>query len=189
MPTNELLVQTRRLDLVAATLEHLDAELASPSNLGDLLGVNLSPEWPPGEYDRNALEFFHAQLKAGGPDHVGWYTWYAITRNSVGKRESLIAGAGYMGPPAGGSAEIGYSVIPSARQKGYATEIVSALVDRAFAIPSIGQVIAHTFDANAASIQVLLRCGFVRVGPGSEPLSVQYRTKRSPAPERQAMQR
>ncbi len=174
MPTAELLLRTKRLDLVAATLDHLEAELDSPSTLGLLLGVEIPRGWPPGEYDRHALEFFHAQLKAGGPDHVGWYTWYALTRNSQGQRESLVAGAGYFGPPTGGTAEIGYSVVSFAQRNGYATEIVAALVDNAFAIPSISQVIAHTSDDNAASTQVLLRCGFKRTGPGSEPQSVRY---------------
>jgi len=177
MPTAELILRTRRLDLVAATLDHLDAELATPSTLGGLLGVDLPPEWPPGEYDRDALEFFHAQLEAR-PDHAGWYTWYAITRDLQGSRELLVAGAGYFGPPAAGTAEIGYSVIPSARRNGYATEIVAALVENAFADPSVQQVIAHTSEGNAASARVLVRCGFERVGPGSAPQSVQYRTAR-----------
>jgi GNAT superfamily N-acetyltransferase len=163
MPVNELLLRTKRLDLVAATLAHLEAELASPSTLGPLLGVSIPPGWPP-----------------GGPDHVGWYTWYGITRNSQGQRDALVAGAGYMGPPSSGIAEIGYSVIPSARRQGYATELVMALVRHAFTVPSIQQVIAHTSDANEASTQVLLRCGFERVEPGSEPESVQYRTRRTP---------
>lgn len=180
MPTDELLHRTRRLDFVAATLAHLEAELASPSRLGLLLGVTIPAGWPPGEYDRHALEFFHAQLAAGGPSHVGWYTWYAITRDSHGRRESLVAGAGYFGPPSDGTAEIGYSVVPSARRQGYAMEIVAALVGNAFAEPSVHQVIAHTSDANRASTQLLLRCGFERVGPGSEPESVRYRTRRTP---------
>ena len=40
----------------------------------------------------------------------------------------LVAAGGYFGPPAGGSVEIGYSVIPEARERGYATELVEALV-------------------------------------------------------------
>lgn len=181
MPTTERLLRTERLDLVAATLAHLEAELASPSTLGLLLGVEIPDGWPPGEYDRQALEFFHGQLTAGGADHVGWYTWYALTRNSQGRRESLVAGAGYLGPPSSGTAEIGYSVIPLARRNGYAAEIVAALVDNAFTIPSVSQVIAHTSDDNVASTQVLLRCGFERVGPGSEPQSVRYRVVRREA--------
>ena len=179
MPTTELLLRTKRLDLVAATLDHLEAELATPSTLGLLLGVDIPTGWPPGEYDRHALEFFHAQLKAGGADHLGWYTWYALTRNPQGQRESLVAGAGYLGPPSDGTAEIGYSVVPSAQRNGYATEIVAALVDNAFSLPSISQVIAHTSDANAGSTQVLLRCGFERVGAGTEPQSIRYCVKRT----------
>jgi len=182
MPLNERLLRTNRLDLVAATLAHLEAELASPSRLDLLLGVPIPPGWPPGEYDRHALEFFHTQLTAGGPEHVGWYTWYAMTRNGEGQREELVAGAGYMGPPSEGTAEIGYSVIPSARRQGYAAEIVAALVEHAFTVPSVQQVIAHTSDANVASTRVLLRCGFERVGLGAEPESVQYRTLARVAP-------
>ena len=177
MPTNAFLLRTRRLDLVAATLAHLEAELATPNALGCLLAVAIPPGWPPGEYDRQALEFFHAQLAAGGPEQVGWYTWYAITRNLRGQRELLIAGAGYFGPPADGTVQIGYSVIPSARRQGYASEIVTALLNHAFTVPAVQQVIAHTSDANVASTQVLLRCGFERVGPGVEPESVQYRVR------------
>lgn len=180
MPSNELLLRTERLDLVATTLAHIEAELQDPNALGPLLGIAIPDEWPPGEYDRHALEFFHAQFLAGGPSHVGWYGWYGITRNAQGQRESLVAAAGYLGPPRDGSVEIGYSVIPSARRQGYATELVAALVKHAFEEPSVHQVIAHTTDANAASIEVLLRCGFERVGPGSEPQSIQFRTKRTP---------
>ena len=182
MRCSELLLRTRRLDLIATTLEHIEAELARPSALGPLLGVAIPPGWPPGEYDRHALEYFHTQMLAGGPSVVGWWGWYAITRNSRGERDTLVAGAGYLGPPKDGSVEIGYSVIPSARRQGYASELVSALVDHAFMDPSVHQVIAHTSDENAASTGVLLRSGFERVGPGSEPESVQYRTRRTPAP-------
>lgn len=179
MPEHTHILRTSRLDLVAATLAHLEAELASPSTLDAALGVEIPDGWPPGEYDRDALEFFHAQLTAGGPDHVGWYGWYAITRNPQGERESLVAGAGYMGPPSGGIAEIGYSVIPSARRQGYATEIVAALVSHAFAQATVHEVVAHTSDANVASTQVLLRCGFERVGAGTEPGSVRHRITRT----------
>ncbi len=180
MLLNERLLRTKRLDLVASTLQHVEAELKCPSALGPLLGASIPPGWPPGEYDRHALEFFHSQLQAGGRGVIGWYGWYAIARNSQGVRESLVAGAGYLGPPSDGVVEIGYSVIPDARRQGYATEIVAALVARAFEEPSVQHVIAHTSDENVPSTRVLLACGFERVGPGTEPGSVQYRAKRTP---------
>jgi ribosomal-protein-alanine N-acetyltransferase len=177
MSEAELVVQTPRLDLVAATLAHIDAELKNRSVLGRLLGASVPEDWPPGEYDRDAQQVIRAQLLSGGPSHVGWLVWYAITRNQDGQREALIAGAGFLGPPSNAAVEIGYSVVQAARGHGYATEIVRALVAHAFEHAAVHEVVAHTSDENVASTQVLLHCGFSRVGHGSEPGSVEYRTK------------
>ena len=179
MSTHCLLLQTPRLDLVAATLEHVEAELNDRAALESLLGVPIPEDWPPGEYDRNAQEFFLSQfVSSGGSSITGWLNWYAVTRNPSGLREALVACAGFLGPPKNGTVEIGYSVVPAARGCGYATEIVNALVAHALTHPDVNEVIAHTSDANAASTRVLLRCGFSRVGLGLEPGSVEYRTQR-----------
>lgn len=182
MTATELVVRTPRLDLIAATLEHLDAELHSHAALQRVLGASVPQDWPPGEYDRSAQEFFRSQLASNGPSRVGWLTWYAVTRNAKGVRERLVAGAGFLGPPVDGVVEIGYSVVAEARGRGYASEIVSALVAYAFEHPDVRDVIAHTSDGNVASTRVLLGCGFHRIGPGPEPGSVEYRTKRTTNP-------
>jgi RimJ/RimL family protein N-acetyltransferase len=178
MSHEQKLLRTHRLDLVAATLRHIEAELESPQALGALLEVCVPPGWPPGEHDRHALEFFRDQLQAGGAVGVGWYVWYALSRDSTGRRQSLVGAAGYLGPPSNGSVEIGYSVVAEERARGYATEIVGALVTHAFTHPAVEWVAAHTSDANLPSTRVLLRCGFTRMGPGSEPGSVDYRRDR-----------
>ena len=103
MPTRCLLLQTPRLDLVAATLDHVEAELNDRAALEGLLGVSIPEDWPPGEYDRNAQEFFRSQLASGDSSIIGWLSWYAVTRNPSGQREALIAGAGFLGPPTNGS--------------------------------------------------------------------------------------
>jgi RimJ/RimL family protein N-acetyltransferase len=171
------------LELIAATVAHLDAEISGPEALGATLGVAVSESWPPGDYDRNALEFFKSQLEAAGESAVGWYTWYAIAVDADGRRNSLVAGAGYMGPPADdGSVEIGYSVVPAARRRGYATELVEFLVARAFKFHPVQTVVAHTLDSNATSASVLLRCGFIRVGPGAEAGTVRHERCRASSP-------
>lgn len=175
-----LILRSPRLDLVAATLNHVDAELQDHAALARALGATVPEAWPPGEYDRGAQEFFRCQLASQGPSIVGWLTWYAISRHADGGRDALVAGAGFFGPPAEGSVEIGYSVVPAARGRGLATEIVRTLLAHAFAHPAVDEVIAHTSDENVASTRVLLRCGFSRVGPGPEPGSVEYRVKRAP---------
>jgi [ribosomal protein S5]-alanine N-acetyltransferase len=178
MTATPLLVRTPRLDLIAATLDHLEAELESHAALQDLIGAAVPEDWPPGEYDRNAQEFFRARLASGGSSLVGWLTWYAVTRDAAGRRDTLVAGAGFLGPPAGGTVEIGYSVVPAARGRGYAAEIVTALVAYAFGHPGVDEVVAHTSDQNVESTRLLLGCGFRRIGPGPERGSVEYRTKR-----------
>lgn len=168
-------VGTRRLTLYAATLAHVRAELEHPDRLGLLLDAEVSPAWPPGEYDRDALEYFRARLEAGGADVVGWYGWYAVKEPDPEGPRTLVGAAGYLGPPdASGAVEIGYSVLPEWQRRGYATEIVEALVQRAFSQPGVRRVIAHTTLANVASATVLLRCGFRQVGAGTEPGGVRF---------------
>jgi ribosomal-protein-alanine N-acetyltransferase len=179
--TAALLARTARLELIAATLDLVQAELAGPEALGDLLGVPVPASWPPGEYDQEALQFFTAVLVSGGPAAIGWYNWYAISLNAEGRREALIAGAGYLGPPADGVVEIGYSVVPEARGRGFATEIVEALTTRALSVDSVHRVIAHTMDANTSSQRVLRRCGFLPAGPGEQPGLIRFeRARHSP---------
>ena len=172
--TEELSLRTRRLELVAATLEHVLAELSGREALADLLQASVPSSWPPGEYDRDALEFFKGKLESAGAEERGWYNWYVLSLGTEGSRQSLVAGAGYLGPPSGGTVEIGYSVVPEARGQGYATEIVEALVAHAFRNPSVRSVIAHAQDTNEASSSVLRRCGFQAAGTGPAAGSTRY---------------
>lgn len=156
---------TERLELIAATLEHINAELKSPNLLAQILNVEVSSEWPPGEYDKNAQEYFRDQLIKCGEDLVGWLSWYAIKRASEKQSAVLIAAGGYFGPPSEtGEVEIGYSVVPSYRRKGYATEFVQALVDMAKKDSRVKRIVARTTDSNKASCIVLEKVGFINVG-------------------------
>ena len=75
--------------------------------------------------------------------------------------EMAIGGAGFKGPPDDdGCVEVGYGLAPSAQGKGYASEAVRALCERALASGATA-VIAETHAGNVASERVLERCGFV----------------------------
>ncbi len=175
-------LETRRLILHAAAAEHLRAELEHPGRLRALLDAEVSPAWPPGEYDREALEFFRARLEAGGAAAEGWYSWYAVRKADRDGPRALVAAAGYLGPPdAAGDVEIGYSVLPEWQRRGYASEIVQALVLRAFSRPAVRRVIAHTAAANVGSTAVLLRCGFTQVGSGAEAGTIRFECVAPPA--------
>jgi ribosomal-protein-alanine N-acetyltransferase len=155
---------------VAARLEHLDAELTGPPGLERLLGAQVLSSWPPGEYDRFAISYFHDRLVEGGDAVADWYVWYAIMRESEANPATLIACGGYFGPPSPeGTVEIGYSVVPEWRRRGYATELAAALIRRGFENSRVSRILAEAEVQNAASIGVLTRCGFRRVGTGREP--------------------
>jgi [ribosomal protein S5]-alanine N-acetyltransferase len=166
MPLSDL--GTERLILIASVLPHLDAELESPEALGHLLHAHVPEGWPPGEYDRPAIEFFRSRLSEN-PEAAGWYGWYAVRKGDAAEPAVVVGAGGYFGPPdVDHTVEIGYSIVPAFQGRGYATEMVRALVDRAFSVPGIVRVIAHTNQENKASIKVLEHCGFSLIGPGRE---------------------
>ncbi|MBN1141859.1 MAG: GNAT family N-acetyltransferase [Deltaproteobacteria bacterium] len=163
MKSNRLV--TARLELIAATVTHLDAELESPARLAALLDVAVEPGWPPGEYDRGAQEFFRQRLAEGGAAVAGWFTWYAVRRRRADEPPVLVGAGGYCGPPSeAGEVEIGFSVMPGWQGWGYATEIAGALAAHAFSEAGVRKVVAHTAPDNAASGRVLEKAGFDRVG-------------------------
>jgi [ribosomal protein S5]-alanine N-acetyltransferase len=178
--TAPLVLTTARLELVAATPAHLETEIVDPSQLAGLLGVEVPPGWPPGEYDRGAMEYFRDKLRTGGDAVLGWYGWYAIRRAGPAVPATLIGAAGYVGPPdADGVVEIGYSVVRDWQGLGYATEMASALVTRAWSVPEVRRVVAHTRLDNTASVRVLRRCGFAEAGPGTEPGTTRFELARA----------
>jgi RimJ/RimL family protein N-acetyltransferase len=105
----------------------------------------------------------------GGPEAIGWYGWYAILEAS--EPAPLVGCGGYLGAPdEAGCVEIGYSICEQWRRRGLAKEIVLALVNRALALGA-KKIVAHTTEANPASIAVLCGCGFQQaISSGPEQL-------------------
>jgi RimJ/RimL family protein N-acetyltransferase len=184
--TDELTVRTPRLDLIATTVAHLDAELpprdrAAPhEQLGALLGALVPASWPPGQYDDNAMRFFRSRLVAEGPRAIGWYAWYAVLRSSEYTARILVASGGYMGPPADGRVEIGYSVVPEWRGRGIATELIAALAARALSERGVSRVVAHVAPDNIPSQRALVRAGFVFCGNTLDPTMCRFERRASP---------
>lgn len=173
-------LRSDRLTLVASTATHLRTELEAPERLALLLDAAVSPEWPSGEYDRDAMEFFLSRFKEGGESAEGWYGWYALGSGGDFSRRTLIGAGGYFGPPAAdGTVEVGYSVLPEWQRRGYASEIVGLLARHAFTFPDIIRIIAHTAADNLGSIKVLERCGFLPAGSGSEAGTLRFECLRT----------
>lgn len=176
---NAVMLESSSLTLVASTAAHVRTELEAPQELTRLLGATVSSQWPSGEYDRDAMEFFLARFEEGGESAAGWYGWYALSPDDAAAPRALLGSGGYFGPPdSRGSVEIGYSILPEWQGRGYASEVVRMLVAHAFTFPEIKQIRAHTAEANTASKKVLSRCNFQLIGPGSEDGTLRYEINR-----------
>jgi ribosomal-protein-alanine N-acetyltransferase len=161
-----LFLQTTHLDLVAASLLHVDAELAGPKQLGKLLGVVVPKDWPPTGVERAFVEQVRQRLAHDGQAGTGWYGWYAVCRHTALQPSTLVGTGGFFGPPdVSGTVELGFAVLPSFRGRGHATEMVRALAAHALSQPGVERVVADSLVKDRATQAVLLRNGFRVVQP------------------------
>jgi RimJ/RimL family protein N-acetyltransferase len=89
-----------------------------------------------------------------------------IARAAVAEPGGAVVGhGGFHGPPdADGTVEVGYSVDPAYRRRGYAKAMLAALLERARAEPAVRVVRASISPDNVASLATIAGFGFVRVG-------------------------
>ncbi|MEO7358707.1 MAG: GNAT family N-acetyltransferase [Gemmatimonadaceae bacterium] len=167
---NHSVIRTPRLLLIAATEQHVRAELDALETFRTLIDADVPASWPPGQYDRDAQEFFLQALVDGGTAAIGWFGWYALHWVDGAHRATLIGCGGYLGPPSpDGTAEIGYSVCSEWCGRGFATEMAKALAQYAARLPEVRRVIAHTHHNNHASVATLLRSGFTNSAASDQP--------------------
>ena len=141
--------------LIPATVELVDLELSDPNLLAGGLGARAAADWPPEHHGRAALERAREQLSA--PDAAGWWLHYFVVDEP--DAPVLIGVGGLKGPPLNGVVEIGYSVVPSAQNRGYATVAARSLIESA-ADRGATVARAETLPALSASIRVLEKLGF-----------------------------
>jgi RimJ/RimL family protein N-acetyltransferase len=171
------MIETIRLRLVPATLETLRAELDSPSHLSAVARMDVSAEWPPELYDRDPIEYTIHRLEHA-PHEADWWLYYFVLKQTDGAGIAIGCG-GYKGPPsAEGTVEIGYSVVPEMRRRGFAAEAAAGLIAHAFARSTVRRVIAETLPSITPSIGVLEKCGFHFTGEGSEEGVISYELTR-----------
>jgi RimJ/RimL family protein N-acetyltransferase len=160
-------IETTRLRLTPASVALARAEIGDRGEFARLLGASVPNNWPP-ETLADALPLFLGWLEAA-PDRVGWFGWYALATGDGAAAPTLEASGGFKGPPQDRTAEFGYSVLPQFQGRGYATELVGALVRWALGQPDVTRVVAETEWANPASVRVLSKAGFVPAGQATEP--------------------
>jgi RimJ/RimL family protein N-acetyltransferase len=169
---------TPRLELVPATVRLLTADLEGPAALGKQLDAEIPSSWPPELYDDDARRYSIDMLQRD-PANANWPVFYILLRTENALRRKLIGIAGYKGHPAAARVvEVGYGVLPEFRRRGFASEAVRGLIERAFDNPEIDRVAAETFPDLIPSIGVMVKNGMSFVGEGSEEGVIRYEVTR-----------
>jgi RimJ/RimL family protein N-acetyltransferase len=150
----ELLAERLRLRPLPAGVAAMIPE--DRAGAGRALGAALCAEWP----DSHLLGPLERQAGlSAGSECFG--IWVMIEREGG----NVVGDVGFHGPPdQAGAIEIGYSVIPGRRGRGYAAEAAGALVAWALSQPGVQTVVAGCLPDNVASARTLERAGFRRTG-------------------------
>ena len=169
-------IESRRLTLVAATPELVEADLQGGEVLAQALAADVPENWPPELFGNHAMRLAGEQLR--DPAEHGWSLWYLLSRKHELPR--VIGLCQFKGrPDLDGRVEVTYSVLQQYRIQGYATEAVARLVAWAFSHQNVREVTAETLPYLKRSIRVMEKNGFLLEGPGSEQGVVRYVLKKS----------
>lgn len=99
------------------------------------------------------------------PDNAIWHTPWKITLADSG---ILIGDIGFKGPQKEHTVEVGYGINEEYRNRGYATEALTAISKWALSQKDVYFVQAQTDDDNAPSIRVVQKAGFKQIGRGDD---------------------
>jgi ribosomal-protein-alanine N-acetyltransferase len=162
-------LRTARLVLVALTPELARAALEDKAKLGRMIGACVPETWPGADFAR-MLPRIARDAEEASPGTVA-------TRLVVhAADEKLIGETGFHGrPDDSGTVEVGYSIVPTYRGQGFATEATRALIRHSLARPDIRRIAAECLDDNAASFRVLEKLGMRRVGSAGGTLRFELR--------------
>jgi RimJ/RimL family protein N-acetyltransferase len=162
-----LSITTDRMELIAATTDMVEAEVAGRSRLAELLGAEVPEGWPPPLNDADTAAFTLDQLRLG-PEQVGWWRWYFLLHPGGAAGRILVGCGGFKGrPDPDGTVEVSYSLLPEYQGQGHATEAIRGLLGWVFGEAGVRCVVAETLPDLAPSIRVLERCGFVPMERGA----------------------
>lgn len=126
------------------------------------IGAELDAEWP----QPDLLDLLPGQADLSD-EQAMWGIWVIADRDSG----QVVGDIGFHAPPsADGSVEIGFSIVPSRRRRGYASRAAGALIGWACRQPKVSVVVARCDPDNEASVRTLRRAGLAQVGTDGEML-------------------
>lgn len=130
------------------------------------LGAELPDDWP----DRHDSGFLRLRLDQmrQDPSKEPWLV-RALVLEEDGERR-MIGHAGFHGPPGVNgprrpeAVEVGFTVFPPFRRRGFASETVAALLDWARTEQGIRHFVASVAPDNEPSLAIVRKLGFVQTG-------------------------
>jgi RimJ/RimL family protein N-acetyltransferase len=159
-------IRSARLELVSISPEFIDALLAERRGQAESEATLKLPDSWPDAHDRGFLNFRLRQMRER-PEVQEWFVYAVVLPD--GERP-MIGHAGFHGPPgvnavkAPDAVEVGYSVFEPYRRRGYATEVVRALIDWASSEHGIRHFVASISPENEPSLALVSRLGFEQTG-------------------------
>jgi ribosomal-protein-alanine N-acetyltransferase len=155
-------IHTARLELVSMTLPFMEALLAGDSvGAGEDIGAVVPDRLR--DHIEDFLRYRLAQVRADRSVRR-WLGRSMVLSEPDGTRR-VIGTIGFHGAPdAQGRLEIGYSVQPAYRRRGFAREAVRAMFDWALAEHGIRRFVASVSPTNAASLALVRGFGFQQTG-------------------------
>ena len=155
-------ITTPRLELVSMSVPFMEALAAKNLPVASAeIGATV-PAWVADELE-NFLRYRLGQLRLDPSIRV-WLGRAMVLTDDDGSRR-VVGSIGFHGPPDDqGRLEVGYSVDPPFRRRGYASESVRALFDWAHREHGISRFIASISPDNDASLKLTAAYGFHQVG-------------------------
>jgi ribosomal-protein-alanine N-acetyltransferase len=156
-------IRSSRLDLVSMSPAVLESLLDGRRGEAEMtLGFDLPVDWP-GEHDQRFLRLRLEQMRRDR-EAQQWLVRALLLRSGM----TMVGHAGFHGPPGShglpaATVELGYTVLPAFRRRGYATEAAVALIEWAEK-QGIQRFVASVSPGNEPSLAIIRRLGFVRTG-------------------------
>ncbi|MCC5645802.1 GNAT family N-acetyltransferase [Nostoc sp. CHAB 5824] len=152
-------IVSQRLYLVPFTLEIVKAAIIGNSELARVLAVTVLPNWPDEEFGQNLPTIADILCKNPLQSEWGWGSLiiHKVEKTLIGHIMIKIIpdATGF----ATGSVELGYLIVPSYQQQGYASEAAKAMVDWTLCQPGMEKVTAGCDADNIGSKRVLEKIG------------------------------
>jgi ribosomal-protein-alanine N-acetyltransferase len=156
-------IETRNMKLIPCDTVVLKAAIEGNDVFAKTINASIPDNWT--EFGTDALQYSLDRLSEY-PEEEGWWTYFPIHKHD----NMLVGSGGFKGKPTSdGVVEIGYEIAPEFRNRGLATEMAMALVEKAFRDARVKSIIAHTLGQENPSTKVLMKCGFVKTEAFDDP--------------------